>query len=53
MSTTEDRSCDASAEPADTKLELIVISTGQADADWPGWYADYLVREQAGEEVPS
>jgi len=27
--------------------------TGQRDADWPSWYADYIVREQAGKELPS
>jgi catechol 2,3-dioxygenase-like lactoylglutathione lyase family enzyme len=27
--------------------------TGQADPDWPDWYAEYMVREQAGEELPS
>ena len=27
--------------------------TGQADADWPSWYAEYMVREQAGEELPT
>jgi catechol 2,3-dioxygenase-like lactoylglutathione lyase family enzyme len=27
--------------------------TGQNDADWPGWYAEYIVREQAGKELPS
>lgn len=26
---------------------------GQEDPDWPAWYADYLVREQAGTELPS
>jgi catechol 2,3-dioxygenase-like lactoylglutathione lyase family enzyme len=26
--------------------------TGQADANWPDWYAEYMVREQAGEEPP-
>jgi hypothetical protein len=26
--------------------------TGQADLDWPDWYADYMVREQAGEKLP-
>ena len=26
--------------------------TGQRDANWPEWYAEYMVREQAGEEVP-
>jgi catechol 2,3-dioxygenase-like lactoylglutathione lyase family enzyme len=23
------------------------------DADWPDWYAEYIVREQAGKELPS
>ena len=27
--------------------------TGEADANWPDWYADYMVREQAGVEPPS
>jgi catechol 2,3-dioxygenase-like lactoylglutathione lyase family enzyme len=27
--------------------------TGVEDADWPEWYAEYMVREQAGEELPS
>jgi hypothetical protein len=27
--------------------------TGQEDADWPAWYAEYLVREQAGTELPT
>jgi catechol 2,3-dioxygenase-like lactoylglutathione lyase family enzyme len=26
---------------------------GHADADWPDWYADYMAREQAGQELPS
>ena len=26
--------------------------TGQADPNWPEWYAEYLVREQAGKELP-
>ncbi len=26
---------------------------GAADANWPDWYAEYMVREQAGEELPS
>jgi catechol 2,3-dioxygenase-like lactoylglutathione lyase family enzyme len=26
--------------------------TGQADPDWPDWYAEYLVREQRGQELP-
>jgi hypothetical protein len=27
--------------------------TGQEDPDWPGWYAEYMVRERAGEELPT
>jgi catechol 2,3-dioxygenase-like lactoylglutathione lyase family enzyme len=26
--------------------------TGQADPNWPDWYAAYMVAEQAGEELP-
>jgi catechol 2,3-dioxygenase-like lactoylglutathione lyase family enzyme len=26
--------------------------TGQPDANWPDWYAEYMVREQADEELP-
>ena len=26
---------------------------GKHDPDWPDWYANYIVREQAGEELPS
>jgi catechol 2,3-dioxygenase-like lactoylglutathione lyase family enzyme len=26
---------------------------GAADANWPDWYADYMVREQAGAKLPS
>ena len=26
--------------------------TGKTDPDWPDWYAEYMVREQAGEELP-
>jgi hypothetical protein len=26
--------------------------TGEADPNWPDWYALYMVREQAGEELP-
>ena len=25
---------------------------GQRDEDWPDWYADYIVKEQAGEPLP-
>ena len=27
--------------------------TGQHDADWSDWYAEYLVREQAGKPRPT
>jgi catechol 2,3-dioxygenase-like lactoylglutathione lyase family enzyme len=26
--------------------------TGQSDANWPDWYAEYMVREQSDEELP-
>lgn len=26
--------------------------TGQADPEWPDWYAEYMVREQSGAELP-
>ncbi len=27
--------------------------TGRTDANWPAWYALYMVRERAGEELPT
>ena len=27
--------------------------TGQYDANWPDWYARYMVAEQAGTELPT
>jgi catechol 2,3-dioxygenase-like lactoylglutathione lyase family enzyme len=27
--------------------------TGEADANWPDWYAEYMVREQSGQELPT
>jgi catechol 2,3-dioxygenase-like lactoylglutathione lyase family enzyme len=27
--------------------------TGQRDENWPDWYAEYIVQEQAGKELPS
>jgi hypothetical protein len=27
--------------------------TGQHDENWPEWYAEYMVAEQAGEELPT
>jgi hypothetical protein len=26
--------------------------TGQADPNWPDWYAEYMVSEQSGKEPP-
>jgi catechol 2,3-dioxygenase-like lactoylglutathione lyase family enzyme len=26
---------------------------GNADPDWPDWYAEYMVREQSGQELPA
>jgi hypothetical protein len=26
---------------------------GKRDENWPDWYAEYIVREQAGKELPS
>jgi hypothetical protein len=26
---------------------------GKADPDWPDWYAEYMVSEQAGTELPT
>jgi catechol 2,3-dioxygenase-like lactoylglutathione lyase family enzyme len=27
--------------------------TGQRDEDWPSWYAEYMLKEQSGEELPT
>jgi hypothetical protein len=27
--------------------------TGEADPNWPDWYAKYIVAEQAGTDLPS
>jgi len=27
--------------------------TGQADANWPDWYAAYMVAENTGNELPT
>jgi len=26
---------------------------GRVDPDWPDWYAEYMVREQSGLELPA
>ena len=28
-------------------------SGGQQDENWPDWYAEYIVRERAGKELPT
>jgi len=30
-----------------------LVRPGEADPDWPDWYALFMVRERAGEELPS
>jgi hypothetical protein len=34
-------------------IQLTPPGSGQADANWPDWYAGYMVREQAGAELPA
>jgi catechol 2,3-dioxygenase-like lactoylglutathione lyase family enzyme len=29
------------------------MRTGQRDANWPDWYAEYMAAEQSGEELPT
>ena len=26
---------------------------GQRDEDWPSWYAEYMIKEQSGQELPT
>ena len=49
-STTELASALRRAEAAHGEHEK---RTGQRDADWPSWYAAYMVAEQAGKPLPS
>ncbi|MEA2303639.1 MAG: hypothetical protein QOH43_919 [Solirubrobacteraceae bacterium] len=37
----------------DFKLGEHEARTGQEDPAWPDWHAEYMVRERAGEELPS
>jgi len=55
MDTTYDSAQDLAAamrraSEAHGKHEQLI---GHADADWPDWYALYMVRERAGEELPT
>jgi predicted enzyme related to lactoylglutathione lyase len=50
----------ASADDLDAALRRAAAAhgehearTGRADPDWPAWYADYLVSEQHGTELPT
>ena len=50
-STTPDRpSACAGALPAHGEHEK---RTDQPDPNWPDWYADYIVREQVGTDLPT
>jgi hypothetical protein len=67
MSTTKVRSNDASesasVKDADTKSIVIHVSNvdrakefyggDSTDANWPDWYAAYIVAERAGGKLPS
>jgi hypothetical protein len=42
----------------DMTLEVVVIPehekrTGKPDANWPDWYAEYMVAEQSGKPAPT
>jgi hypothetical protein len=67
MSTTEDRSPDATGtavsfgsarDLADAMRRASVAHgehekrIGEADPDWPDWYAAYMVAEQTGTDLP-
>jgi catechol 2,3-dioxygenase-like lactoylglutathione lyase family enzyme len=50
------------ASVADVRSALVRAATahgehetriGHADEDWPSWYAEYMVKEQSGEELPT
>jgi hypothetical protein len=32
---------------------LGLLAVAASDPDWPDWYALYMVRERAGEELPT
>jgi hypothetical protein len=32
--------------------EWLSRNGGQRDENWPDWYADYMVREQSGKDLP-
>jgi hypothetical protein len=59
MSTTEVRTTYLSADDLAQALRRAAAAhgehetrTGEADVNWPDWYAEYMVREAAGQELP-
>lgn len=45
--------CRALAPPTDGGVMSGVEVSSRADPDWPDWYALFMVRERAGEELPT
>jgi catechol 2,3-dioxygenase-like lactoylglutathione lyase family enzyme len=43
----------AALKRAETAHGVHEARLGQRDADWPAWYAEYMVREQSGEPLPN
>ena len=59
MSTTSDGTTFASATDLASAMRRASVAhaehearTGEADVNWPEWYAAYMVAEQAGSELP-
>jgi hypothetical protein len=52
-----DRLIDSTGVTADDAVDergrvVQVFRVGQRDANWPDWYAAYMVAEQSGKELP-
>jgi hypothetical protein len=41
-----------SSDGLDTPTACTVGATGEHDANWPDWYAAYMVAEHAGKKLP-
>jgi catechol 2,3-dioxygenase-like lactoylglutathione lyase family enzyme len=41
-----------SAAPGSAQAMLLAVSDIEAARHWPDWYAEYMVREQSGQEFP-
>jgi hypothetical protein len=59
MSTTETRTSFDSVSDLASALRRAAAAhgehearTGEADPNWPDWYAAYMVAEQSGDELP-